>query len=734
MKIKDIYKGLPETIRSYENHTSLELCTDESLWVVNTNDIVTSTNNTVSCKWLQEPIVSKHKKDELTNKIQLQLGKDTWIKAFDSLEKWQKNHDISLAPKEAFLDKKKINLNNVFNKVGLFWFFSWIACYYHKIISFIKNCYNTSKYTKFWFPIFILFLCIIWLVVWAKVWVEHFTNSWYQRILSLTQTNNQVEKTLRLAENDFLIAKTLFTPFSIINSKKTQSAQHIIHGWRELSKLLKDISSLISSSKELSDNKWISWVMFSQLIYNNRLLLQDYEKRVWELKNIYNKVELPDSHKHLNPKFNTFKEWLKKLEYYLFTFNNNTANFLEILGHSKRKKYLIAFQNNDEIRPQWGFMWSLWMVEIFRGQIKEFTKKDVYFYEFILKKAQYEKQISPEWIHKLTPYLWLRDSNYYINLKDSWEKIQFFMRNAGHDIDGIIYLNKSLVNDILDITGSYYSDALKSEVHSNNFSLLMSLLVESKVSKTATLESPKWVLFEFIDELMAKIQTDNTPYFALAKSFWTKIQKREVILYSYDPRHRDVLRDLSLFQPIEYDKSLDFSYPVFTSISWNKSDRYIQRSYTKVVQKSGQCAYKTSLNINLTHTFNAWHESNTKTLMNQHNISIDKQAELLQIQWKWANKQYVRVIIPKDATVQNTNIVWVTDYYERGRSVDFYMDTPAWIQSSFTLNYILPNPDCQTYSYSFYKQPGIPNYNLSINYESSVTSYASQKADIFFNQ
>jgi len=41
-------------------------------------------------------------------------------------------------------------------------------------------------------------------------------------------------------------------------------------------------------------------------------------------------------------------------------------NFVNILGHEERRRYLIVFQNSDEIRPTGGFMGSMALVEMFK--------------------------------------------------------------------------------------------------------------------------------------------------------------------------------------------------------------------------------------------------------------------------------------------------------------------------------------------------------------------------------
>jgi hypothetical protein len=70
-------------------------------------------------------------------------------------------------------------------------------------------------------------------------------------------------------------------------------------------------------------------------------------------------------------------------------------------------------------------MWSMWILSIFKWKVKDFTKKDVYAFEWDIKPY---REDPPEWINKITDSFWLRDSNYFIDFRDSSAKIRFFMK------------------------------------------------------------------------------------------------------------------------------------------------------------------------------------------------------------------------------------------------------------------------------------------------------------------
>lgn len=97
-------------------------------------------------------------------------------------------------------------------------------------------------------------------------------------------------------------------------------------------------------------------------------------------------------------------------------------------------------------------MGSMALVEMFKGQIKLFQKKDVYAIEWDLKSADYERLPAPKGLNELTGTFGLRDANYFANLQDSSEAIKFFTDEAGLQIDGIIYINQNILLKLLEIT------------------------------------------------------------------------------------------------------------------------------------------------------------------------------------------------------------------------------------------------------------------------------------------
>jgi hypothetical protein len=88
--------------------------------------------------------------------------------------------------------------------------------------------------------------------------------------------------------------------------------------------------------------------------------------------------------------------------------------------------------------------------------------------------------------------------------------------------------------------------------------------------------------------------------------------------------------------------------------------------------------------------------------------------DTLTIQWKALNKQYIRVLLPKDALLEENSQMKIKDIWEK-KEVSFYMNTNILFPTHFTLLYTLPNKECKPYSFLFQKQPWIKKYTLKFS-------------------
>ena len=676
-KINDIYLDLDQNIDIQNIYKNKNIYIDQ-LKNKSTNDIINKLVD-IDLLWKKHPSINTNKSpyiDWLSNK---------------------KNNKIKLIHKYYFIEKAKIillYLKNIFK--------------YNK-----KNWFNYKNKMSIWFIIFLFTITILYI---DKLFIEKYIKSWYNNIISIKNNSSDIINTKRKindAKFDFIVSDILYTPFKIIPNQNIENWYHLIKWWKNVTELLNKWIEIYSNSiKFIEKSWWIHNIKLTNLLSNIQNDIEDLTSLLYIIITDYNKI-ISISDLSLNNKLSSTKIKLKDIYKSLDVINKDYDVFLNLLWHKKEKKYLILFQNNDEIRPTWWFIWSLALTTIKNWKVIDFQKDDVYAYEWEINKIYKEKDSAPKWLDKITDTFWLRDANYYVDFVKSSDSINYFLKKIDKNIDWLIYINQNTFLDFLKISWWMNFKQLWENITEKNFSLIISTLVEAQSFKVWALWTPKKILFDFANDFINIVKKDKN-YYEYANILYKNIKSRDLVFYSFNPEENNLLWKLWFNGNINYSDSLDFTYPVFTSIWWNKSDRYIDIEYTKNIIKNNDCSIDTKLVINRTHTFTKHEEEKVNNLLNKYPIKDKTRKDIINIQWKWTNKVYTRILLPKEAIIKPKN--WMTiNKYLSVNVLEFYINTRPLESTNYTIEYSLKNSECKKYSYKLYKQPWIRKYNININ-------------------
>lgn len=665
----------------------------------------------------------KNISDIKTNLKDIDLSQKEYVKVNKN---YTNNFDDLTGYKRSFFNKTYKNISKIYNNFKNFLIEKKVWPKSMKVINLVFkktksnkfmvlfNKYKVLYYRAYVFIVTIfIFLCII-LVF--KIVIESKVNSWYQNLIEVKNTRDEkvIKELVKESIDDFRLAGVLFYPFSLFPSEKVDVPKHIIYWWKQIAYTMNNLIKVYNNINKYIKKDWANKVEITTILSESKnevfAIESDLNKALLEYNSIKDLNEGP-----LNAKFEIWKKYLNNLEEYLLIIKNNYETFLNILWDKKEKKYLVVFQNADEIRPTWGFMWSMWVVNIYKWKITKFETQDVYAHEWNLKKEDYLRLKAPEWLNTITSILWLRDSNYSHNYEKSSENIRFFLEKIWYNLDWIVYINNTIIEDFLKQTWNISFTKIGENIRYNNFSEIMSLLVESKKYKDWSIWSPKKILFDFIDEFKARLIKDWN-YLSYIKIITDNIVKREIVVYSFSPKENKLLQELNINWTIDYNSTFDFAYPIYTSISWNKSDRYMARKYEKEIKKNKDCSIETSLKISLTHNLTIQDENDLKDLIKKYEI---RTPGTMYIQWTWRNRQYVKVMLPKNAIIEE-NRNYKIEETESVKYVNFYMQTNRFETKSTLIKYRLPNKECKKYSFNLYKQAGIRKYDVVLKDEDVV--------------
>lgn len=215
----------------------------------------------------------------------------------------------------------------------------------------------------------------------------------------------------------------------------------------------------------------------------------------------------------------------------------------------------------------------------------------------------------------------IRDANYYPRFADSATKIDELSQLAGIGrIDLVVGINQKLLEDIIELVEPIKVSGIPIEINHYNFTTILSLLVEGK-KKINNSQTSKSIVSIIAETLLARLQRAH-----LEKKALSIVMKHfiagEILLGSADHDIQKALDSLRLFDTWQYDRG-DWVYPVFTSISRNKSDRLMNRDFT--VEHLGSC--ERLMTLTQIHGFDFTEESRLRSLA--HTLGLDDKIPLL---------------------------------------------------------------------------------------------------------
>lgn len=174
--------------------------------------------------------------------------------------------------------------------------------------------------------------------------------------------------------------------------------------------------------------------------------------------------------KELHSEIQTYTELLNLLSTNLDIGEKLVAEVPGILGAKGEKKYLILFQNTNEVRATGGFIGSYGILTFSNGKIKNLEIDDIYNPDGqidvrnikVTAPKQIEQYLKEDRMH-------LRNANWDPDFTVSASNISdLYFKVTGEQVDGVIALDLSFVRDFLRVTGPVFLTAYSEEINADN--------------------------------------------------------------------------------------------------------------------------------------------------------------------------------------------------------------------------------------------------------------------------
>lgn len=379
-----------------------------------------------------------------------------------------------------------------------------------------------------------------------------------------------------------------------------------------------------------------------------------------------------------------------------------------LLGREKPTRILLLNQNSDELRAGGWFPGTAFIIEFDEGKMTRFEFFDIYALDWNL--TWYRP--SPEGINQFKSINYpgkpvefeIRDANYYPLFHESAVKLDELAQEAGiWPLDMVVGINQKFLEDMVRLVEPLTIQGIPMKIDHRNVTLILSMLVEGK----KTLEwTPKWTVKILSDALLRELQAQHKEQQA-ALIFAGHVYNGEFIAWSSRPDVQAALDSLGIFDRW-YGKKEDWVYPLFTSISRNKSDRLMERTFE--INRTNVC--DRTLTLRQKHWFDLIEAARIKGLAHELGLE-DKLTSLLPIQGGGDNVQYLRFIVPPGTQLLSQWAFAIADENPDFTTIHGYETTNPGTTKETTISYRLPIGYCSEET-QFFKQPGLRNTRVVI--------------------
>jgi hypothetical protein len=270
-----------------------------------------------------------------------------------------------------------------------------------------------------------------------------------------------------------------------------------------------------------------------------------------------------------------------------------------MLGDTGLKRYLVMFQNHQELRPTGGFMGSYAVLNVQKGTL-DWTIPGGGTYDV---QGQLTLNYEPPLPLQLMNSKWeLQDANWWSHVPASAAVIEEMYENArGTTVDGVFFINATVLERLVSILGSVEHDAFATAADATS---IIDDIESAKQTYQVEEHAPKAILGELVPVLLTALESlDGQGLLRILVETQRALSEKEVQLYVHDEQMQSLLRTYGWTGEIAVTKpDQDYLHIVRTNLQGQKSDSMIDESIhlSTEIQADGSVVH--TLDITRTHT------------------------------------------------------------------------------------------------------------------------------------
>lgn len=416
--------------------------------------------------------------------------------------------------------------------------------------------------------------------------------------------------------------------------------------------------------------------------------------------------------------------------------NELAKSTLEILGYQAKKRYLVLFQNQTELRPTGGFIGTYALVDVDRGLVQKVEIPGGGSYD--LQGSLKELIAPPLPLQRINSRWEFQDANWYSDFPTSAKKLMwFYEKSGGPSVDGVLSINASLFESVLGLIGPISLPEYGKTITADNFIFETQKSVELEYDKTKN--TPKAFLRDLFPKALEKLSSlppDKTD--ELLSLLITSGLSRSAQIFLVNPKLQSAAVRFGFAGELK-NPPADFLSIVDTNIGGGKSDGVVKGGVRHEVAFSPQGSIEVRLVLTKTHNGRKKDLFTNLTHVDYVRIYAPKGSSYLSSKgfhtvaptlYKHSPIDYKKDIsLPLSEQVVTGNVEPIESFEQDDKTVFAgWIETPVGESSTAELTYRLPFTHDQLkkkggYSLYIQRQSGshIKNYSLAISLPHTIT-------------
>lgn len=283
----------------------------------------------------------------------------------------------------------------------------------------------------------------------------------------------------------------------------------------------------------------------------------------------------------------------------LQTITKTTEGLLALLGSGHPTRFLVLFQNDEELRATGGFIGSFGLLDIENGAIKKFEVPGTGAYAVQGQLTAYLR--APEPLHTVNTRFEFQDSNWFPDFPASAETtMRLYELAHGATVDGVIAINTAVLEGLLDVLGPV------STVRATNLgrdNVINEIYADIQKNKAAGLPPKQLIsaLAPALTDALGTLTPEQT--LELVQLFNTARNQKDILVYAHDAATQQQLRALAWDGAVPaLQNNEDYIQVVHSNIGGGKTDALMQQKIIQRVEIQNDGYVKKQLTIVRTHT------------------------------------------------------------------------------------------------------------------------------------